>query len=474
MKKTFWIALILIMIFALTLVSCDKDNGTDSGKPDSGVTDTVTGEGETEAMTEDNLVDDEDDGKINLFSGGLVCFFDGEKWGYANTDGEVVIEPQYVNAYAFAKNGLALVSTNGTAYGYINTSGEHVIAESYISATGFNGNGLAIVWNASRKAGVINARGETVVEFIYDNIHEFDKNGLAIVVVYDMSAGKTLRGVIDIGGETVFPVKYEDIYLPARSGNALVKEDGLWGIMNGDGEWVTKPRYATATEFNSNNPSIVSDSSGEFGVINHRGDVVVKPSYESIGVFSEDEGLAFFCDEGKYGIINTKGEIVVESTYDSVVSGFCEGRAIVVYRDDYIAINKQGEEIFEFEDCIPHGGYSNGLVVVQEIRRDGKVGKFGYMDKRGKLVIEFDYASADAFYPGKYAMVCDGKYYGFVDKKGSEVISIDYDGALGFFSDGYAVVFENGVDNIAKCIILNKEGDVVLDGAVSVRFLSGN
>ena len=53
----------------------------------------------------------------------------GEKWGYINLKGEVVIPPQYDEAYLFS-DGIACVMIDGK-YGFINKIGETVIPCNY-------------------------------------------------------------------------------------------------------------------------------------------------------------------------------------------------------------------------------------------------------------------------------------------------------------------------------------------------------
>lgn len=59
----------------------------------------------------------------------------GEKWGFINMDGQMVIEPQYENAEAYS-NGLAPVQTV-SGWGYIDRNNELVIWDSFMEAHAF-------------------------------------------------------------------------------------------------------------------------------------------------------------------------------------------------------------------------------------------------------------------------------------------------------------------------------------------------
>lgn len=76
-----------------------------------------------------------------------ICI-DG-KWGFVNTEGNIVIEPQYTDAKSFS-NGLAGVANNGM-WGYINTDNIYRINQQFTDCNPFS-NGIAAVqengvWN---------------------------------------------------------------------------------------------------------------------------------------------------------------------------------------------------------------------------------------------------------------------------------------------------------------------------------------
>lgn len=73
-----------------------------------------------------------------------------KKWGFADSSGKIVIEPQYTEAKSFS-NGLAPVSKDGM-WGYINTKGEYRIESKFTDCLPFTSNGVAAVkendvWN---------------------------------------------------------------------------------------------------------------------------------------------------------------------------------------------------------------------------------------------------------------------------------------------------------------------------------------
>src|SRR5690606_32721977 len=100
-----------------------------------------------------------------------------------NTNGELVIEPQYSDAEIFSNDGLAPVKV-GKEWGFINTVGELVIPAEYAISAAFIGflssgeekgfvNGLARVKHQG-KWGFIDKQGQVVGEW-FENAEAFEK-----------------------------------------------------------------------------------------------------------------------------------------------------------------------------------------------------------------------------------------------------------------------------------------------------------
>lgn len=89
---------------------------------------------------------------------GLIAFEKGNKWGFVDTEGNVVIEPQYESAKSFS-NGLAAVKKDGY-WGFINTENILVIKNEFLDADYFNDSGRCMVSNMEKNTDA----GESVEE----------------------------------------------------------------------------------------------------------------------------------------------------------------------------------------------------------------------------------------------------------------------------------------------------------------------
>lgn len=90
------------------------------------------------------------------------------------------------------------------------------------------------------------------------------------------------------------------------------------------------------------------------------------------------------------------------------------------------------------------------------IRKSNDLDKYGFINHRGEVVIDFEYDYATNFYDGLSAVQKNGKY-GFIDTNNKTVVPFIYDNAY-FFSDGLALVQKDG-----KYGFINHQGNVVIE-----------
>ena len=102
--------------------------------------------------TGDYGIYDEEFNRISSFSAeemdicgsdGLIAFKSGGKWGFVDTEGNIVIKPQYEEAKSFSQ-GLAAVKADGK-WGFINTENEPAIEYEFLEADYFNSDGSCMV-----------------------------------------------------------------------------------------------------------------------------------------------------------------------------------------------------------------------------------------------------------------------------------------------------------------------------------------
>lgn len=108
----------------------------------------------------------------NEYDNSLIPFSQEDKWGFKNSQGEIVIDPKFERAFGFSIDGLAVAKID-RKYGYINKNGDFVIKPKYKNAGNFL-NGAAVI--VTEKFGVIDLKGNYLLLPQFDLLYGFDGN----------------------------------------------------------------------------------------------------------------------------------------------------------------------------------------------------------------------------------------------------------------------------------------------------------
>ena len=169
----------------------------------------------------------------------------------------------------------------------------------------------------------------------------------------------------------------------AKSGDylypAYTEENGIrkWGLMNEKGEFVVQPAYDG-----------VDWKAGERWVKIYANEVEQGRSVKSFDAVEQTM---------KVGLLDRTSGKVILAPKNLSVADFSEGLATVRVTDDkYQVIDEQGQVVFTTKDELIDS-YSNGVV---KFKKNGEP-CYGYLDQKGKVVIEPVYQEAGDFTDGK-------------------------------------------------------------------------
>jgi hypothetical protein len=290
--------------------------------------------------------------QVGAFSDGVAPVSTNDKWGYINTNGKIVIEQKYIEAYPFA-DGLAKVAvrdSNGhTNYGYIDITGKLVIKAKYGMAKDFS-------------------EGYAAVK---------DQTG-------DPNSG---WGFIDKKGIEFVPLKLTSAD-PFSEGLAQIVDDNGGGYINSSGEVVIRSKYVYRQydqSFNNGYAIIHDLVSNVDGVIDVKGNIIVQPKYSEIGNFSDS--MAQVKVGGKTGYINEKYEEVIPAS--DINSGNFHNDLAWIQKSEgansFGYIDKSGKVVIESKYTKVNDFSDDGIAYVTEDNYDG-TSKVGYINKSGKYV----------------------------------------------------------------------------------------
>ncbi len=378
-----------------------------------------------------------------------VEFSDG-KWGYINSEGELVIEPKFEKAWAF-KEGLAVVLYKGK-YGAINREGEFVIEPRFIDLTGPSEGLFAFALKKGRM-GYMDTEGNIVIKPVFKAAQPFHE-GRAFVQLrewertyyfenpeYLVQLLKAIKGK----GRVTTPPFSEFRKFPWREALRRKKFPRFSraekvAFINKEGEFIIKGEFhgyfsGCLIPYFSEGKAIISYEKNEFETeayfINRDGEIVLGP-FEDGCNFSE--GYAYVRKDGWFGFINTEGKFVFEPYFSfwSLPKYFKEGLLPLLFH------------------------LEGGICRWSSPPPDENPGyyKWGYIDKNFRLAITPRYDYAENFSEG-LAAVLVGDYWGYIDRKGQMVIEPRFEIAYPF-EDGVAEVAIDGTWGY-----INRRGELI-------------
>ena len=287
------------------------------------------------------------------FKYGVAVVKEGNKYGYVNLNGKIIVPPQYLYATKYANNGLALVSQKADdndynrKIGFIDLSGKVVIEPRFSAGFGFC-EGLAaveVVVNGKYKWGFIDKTGAFVIEPVYDHAAVFC-GGIANVNLGRKSI------YIDKKGNIVEPIfgKYEHRFY---NNLMLIQTNHRYGYVDRSNQIAISPQFTAATSF-SEGLAGVKKKGEKYGFIDIAGNYVVEPKFDNVGCFSN--GLCVIKKGKKYGYIDKSGNIVIKPTFEQALRFENNGLAIVKKDGKCGLIDNKGDWVVspEFDRIWPY------------------------------------------------------------------------------------------------------------------------
>lgn len=345
--------------------------------------------------------------------------------------------------------------------------------------------------------GLVDQTGKTVLPFVYNYIDQISE-GLVYVKSFNEWGVVNLTGlpVIGFGNIEDADERKKTTYRRTKqffNGRmmtiAKVSDGGKMGIIDTKGNWVIKPKYESISRVDTNRSYIISviDPNDKrrikYGIIDYNGNEIVPPIYSSISTegknyivadgvdpygydFSEFADDDFFeeidkADQStnqiqKWGMLGPNGKILIpvkqlniSSTWDKQIVmvdnefGKIEkntkmNKALYDYTGKML-LNLNQYDVFVFDSTKfitkpkkeyrrmePY--YGDGLMNV------AKAGKWGFVDKTGKVIIPFQYDHASAYYRGA-AIVKKGDEWYYINKSAKKITAEEANPETGIVSE---------------------------------------
>lgn len=192
---------------------------------------------------------------------------------------------------------------------------------------------------------------------------------------------------------------------------------------------------------------------GRWGYVDTAGNLSIPAVYDEAGDFVD--GCAVVRHERLYGLIDGRGEYVLPPRFEAVTD--FRGRVgFVRFESQYHLVDLESRQVVRLGMKLQAArAFSEGLAAVEA------KGKWGFVDRRGREVIECRYEDVRSFSEGICGVKWGGRW-GYSDRSGRRMIEAKYL-EVGEFSEGLAAVYLDSIRLMFSGIVINNSGNQITD-----------
>ena len=328
------------------------------------------------------------------------------KYGLIDLNGKKLLDCEYdeINVMKGIENSL-LIKKDGYV-GLVNNAGTILIDVKYsdIKNLGTTYKEGYITIDENGKCGIVSTTKIQILENKYNEIKQVYL-GDNYYVVED---GK--EKIINQAGETLIDNGFDDIKSSTKRGIIFTQKD-LYGEMSTSGDILIEAKYQDLKE--ANEGIYIAKKDEKYGIIDEN--EKEKVPFEYTGIIYNEKANVFLAEDENYKttIINDKYEtklngVLVELNVNDKYIRMRVG-------SDYKYYNLSLEEITS-QEALPN----NTLFLKKEN------GKYGYVDKKENVVVDYIYDDATEQNPYGFVAVKKDGVWGSLDRNGKIIISPKY------------------------------------------------
>ncbi|HOZ88400.1 MAG TPA: WG repeat-containing protein, partial [Bacteroidia bacterium] len=331
--------------------------------------------------------------------------------GFINSTGQLVIQPMY-DAVTDFQEGLSVVSKNDSVF-FVNKENNNVFGKFFSEAFTFK-NGIAPV-KQNNKWFFINRLGQQVSKF-YNEISE-SSNSAFIVKVNDK------YGAVDNFGQEIIAPKYIKLG-DFKNEFAYYIEDNKYGFVSKVGGQ-HRAEFEWISDFNNKQVAIIKKD-GLYGLINAQGTYILEPQYDQ--VLKTNTPVFIVVWNNNYGFFSSEGcflsQVAYEYSKDKPAEFYTNGDYFkLIKKGEQSLVDKNGRTLISFDQYNEINFFSDGLM---RVRKDiKKEPKYGFLDKKLLAAIPLKYQQAGDF-SDSVAIVKSKDKFIMLSHSGKELLISDY------------------------------------------------
>ena len=274
-----------------------------------------------------------------------------------------------------------------------------------------------------------------VLDYEFQNI-EYDPLNELIKVQKN-----TNLGVYNINGEEIIQAKYEEISFRGKYIYAQKEDKVEYFALNG--QVVNNLNYLSINETDNEDFYTCINAEGLYGILDKNENVLVENEYNYLEYLYSDYFIAIEGD--KLGVIKSNNDIMISFEYDTIDKLLDTNLVQATKLDGTIKLfSKDLKEIYGIEDPLIEQ-IENVIKIYNQIEskyfdKEGnevkienafpnntlypkqQEGKWGFEDKEGKLIVEYQYDYVTEFNKFGFASIKQGEKWGCIDKNGKIIV----------------------------------------------------
>ncbi len=327
-------------------------------------------------------------------------------------------------------------------FGLIDLNGKEILKNEYDEIKVLDGISNSILVKKDGKVGLVNGTGSVIAETKYNEIKNLGETYKEGYITVDEN---NKYGLISATKKQILENKYENISQVYLQDYYLVTENGEKKLINSSGETILKDGFDDIKSKTTRGFIFVKNNS--YGEISLDNQVLINAKYQEL---KEVEEQIYIAKQGdKYGIIDATETIKVPFEYTSItynekaklyLAENSEYKTSIIDSSFETKINGILSEMNEEQEYIrmrigDEYKYYNFKCVEKsntEILKDNDIflskkdNKYGYVNKKGDIVVDYIYDDATEQNEYGFAAVKKDGVWGSIGKDGNQIIEPKY------------------------------------------------
>ena len=345
------------------------------------------------------------------------------------------------NENVWYEDNILRIKKNGK-YGLIDLNGKELLPAEYDEITVLEGIENSIIIKKDGKVGLVNDKGSIIVEANYkeiQNLGETYKEGYITI----NEEGK--YGLVSTTKKQILESKYDEISQVYLQDYYLVKENGKQKLINTAGDTLIEKGFDEIKSATSR--GVIFTKNGLYGEMTTNGEITIEAKYQDLK--EAKDGIYIAKQNDKYGIIDVDGNEKITFDYTGItyneranlfLAEDPEYKTSIIDNEYNVKIIGILSEInteesyikMRIDDEYKYYNFSceekpnTELLQNNTIFLSKKDGKYGYVDKKGNVVVDYIYDDATEQNEYGFASVKKNGLWGSIGKDGKEIIEPKY------------------------------------------------